>query len=482
MCSIFGAIGQQFHTLLDMKEFNQILAHIIKKSHARGRDGFGYRGMVQRELVEYKDPSRSHRVNFDDIPQFDYYPDRESSICLIGNYRAEPTTEFVKDKREEDQQPYTVGKWSIVHNGTIANDSLLRTHQYPSTVDSAAIIEKLTAQGLLFNDHSTHMTEFIRTIKALKGSFAILAMHDDFPDQMLVATNYRPIWYVEERGNVFFASAKEYFPDYLTPKALPPYTVASFVLSQGVVDVKAGPSFELFHGWVDVKTVSLYKELPDQPKALVIASGGLDSTVVASECLQQGMDVELIHFTYGCRAEEKEIASVGAIAHYIDVPLKLFPLNIYDPKDSRLFDKDSEIAGGQEGAEFAHEWVPARNLVMLSVATAYAEANGFNYIVLGNNLEEAGAYPDNEPEFVRRFNEVLPFAVGDGKRLEVLMPVGDLMKHEIVARGHAMGAPLHLTWSCYRNGEKHCGQCGPCYMRRKAFKINKLKEVILYER
>ena len=117
---------------------------------------------------------------------------------------------------------------------------------------------------------------------------------------------------------------------------------------------------------------------------------------------------------------------------------------------------------------------------MLSLATAYAEAKGYDKLILGNNLEEAGAYPDNEPEFIARFNDLLPFAIGDGKRLQVLMPVGNLMKHEIVALGHRLGAPMHLTWSCYRNGPVHCGTCGPCYMRRKAFEINKLPEVIPY--
>jgi 7-cyano-7-deazaguanine synthase len=118
---------------------------------------------------------------------------------------------------------------------------------------------------------------------------------------------------------------------------------------------------------------------------------------------------------------------------------------------------------------------------MLSVATAFAEAKGFDVIVLGNNMEEAGAYPDNEPEFIRRFNEVLPFAVGANKQVRVIMPVGDLMKHEIVKMGFENGAPMELTWSCYKNGNKHCGKCGPCFMRRTAFEINNINEVIEYE-
>ena len=91
-----------------------------------------------------------------------------------------------------------------------------------------------------------------------------------------------------------------------------------------------------------------------------------------------------------------------------------------------------------------------------------------------------GCLPGNGPGFINRFNDLLPFAVGDGKRVRVVMPVGNYMKHEIVAIGHEVGAPLHLTWSCYRAGPIHCGTCGPCYMRRTAFEINKLPEVIQY--
>ncbi len=193
------------------------------------------------------------------------------------------------------------------------------------------------------------------------------------------------------------------------------------------------------------------------------------------------MSIHLIHFLYGSRAEGPEVESVKKVAEYLNAELTLFPMNVYSKGDSPLLDPDSKVSGGEAGAEFAHEWVPARNLLLLSVATAFAEARGIDTIVLGNNLEEAGAYPDNEPEFIAKFNDLLPFAVGDGKRMQVIMPVGILMKHEIVALGKQVGAPMHLTWSCYRAGEVHCGTCGPCYMRRKAFEINNLPEVISYK-
>lgn len=215
-------------------------------------------------------------------------------------------------------------------------------------------------------------------------------------------------------------------------------------------------------------------------KALVICSGGLDSVVSAAWAVKQGYEVSLIHFLYGSRAQQPEVNAISAVAEALGVAYTLFPLDIYDQKDSPLLDPNAELAGGEAGAEFASEWVPARNLVLMSVATAYAEARGIETLVLGNNLEEAGAYPDNEPEFVNKFNDMLPFAVGANNKMKVVMPVGNLMKHEIVALGQQLDAPMHLTWSCYRAGSLHCGKCGPCYMRRTAFEINGLPEVIKY--
>ena len=221
-------------------------------------------------------------------------------------------------------------------------------------------------------------------------------------------------------------------------------------------------------------------------KALIICSGGMDSVVAATKMKDDGYEIELIHFRYGSRAEGPETKAVKDVARYLEVPVHIVPMNIYDPKDSPLLQHDSKIAGGEAGAEFAHEWVPARNLVMLAMATAFAEARGIGYIVLGNNLEEAGAYPDNEPEFINRFNDLLPFAVGDGKRVKVVMPVGNYMKHEIVAIGHEVGViPPQLTWSAGANqgaGIQSTAERGSFVTccTESAFEINKLPEVIQY--
>jgi 7-cyano-7-deazaguanine synthase len=145
---------------------------------------------------------------------------------------------------------------------------------------------------------------------------------------------------------------------------------------------------------------------------------------------------------------------------------------------SPLFDPGAAISGPITGAEFAKEWVPARNLLMIAHAVAFAEANGFGSVVLGNNLEEAGAYPDNEEEFTHLLDQTLDYAVAADHRVRLEAPVGHLMKHEIVAEGQRIGVPWHLTWSCYRGGSQHCGRCGPCFMRREAFRRNGMDDPV----
>ena len=455
MCSIVGALLRDIASYQKVFAVNSILKHIWQKSHERGRDGRGFVITTDHgEPLAYRDITRSDGTG-SEVPSLSTNLCRNASI--IGNLRAEPTTEFVSEKRMSDQQPYTAGEWSIVHNGTIANDRKLRTRTLATEIDSAAIAEQLEGLPAAFDS-------FVKVVKGLKGSYAILATHSDHPGWMYVAANYRPIWYIETEFGLFFASSRDYLPDIYAPRMVPPYTAIFFA------------------GGAIAASESLLQSQPEGEKALVVCSGGLDSVVSAAYAKHTlGMDLHLIHFLYGSRAEGPEVEAVQKVADYLGAELTLFNLPVYSKGDSPLLDPDSKVAGGEEGAEFAHEWVPARNLLLLSVATAFAEARGIDTIVLGNNLEEAGAYPDNEPEFIARFNDLLPFAVGDGKRMRVIMPVGNLMKHEIVALGAEIGAPMHLTWSCYRAGEVHCGTCGPCYMRRKAFQINNIPEVISYK-
>lgn len=215
-------------------------------------------------------------------------------------------------------------------------------------------------------------------------------------------------------------------------------------------------------------------------RCVVICSGGLDSTTAAAHArFIDGFSPVLLHFRYGCRAEAREVDAVKQVAEYLGGECILSDLLwLREIGGSVLTRPGSEIAGPKEGAEYPHEWVPARNFVMLAHAAAFCDAHGIGDIYMGLNLEEGAVYPDNTVEFYERLNGVLPLATL--ARPVIRMPLARMMKWQIVQHALRIGAPIHLAWSCYREGPLHCGQCGPCYMRRTAHAMIGVADSIEY--
>jgi 7-cyano-7-deazaguanine synthase len=188
----------------------------------------------------------------------------------------------------------------------------------------------------------------------------------------------------------------------------------------------------------------------------------------------------LLHFRYGCRAEAREVEAVRNIANALESPYEFADLTWLNKLGgSRLTDPSSPIAGPLEGAEYPHEWVPARNLVMIAHTAALCDARGIEEIYMGLNLEESAVYPDNTVEFYERLNGVLPLATL--VRPVIRMPLARMMKWQIVRHAQAINAPIHLAWSCYRGGRRHCGHCGPCFMRRTAHAMVGVEDLVEYE-
>ena len=351
--------------------------------------------------------------------------------AVIGSWRATPTTEL------QNVSPPPYG--GIVHNGTIANDRELGN--LPENVDSFIL------QSVL--DRSS-VYKLADSLSKIKGSYALAIVA---PDTVYLAANYKPIHYSSIGTNIYFSSMERHLlpemPRYSRPQALTPYSAINLVTGE---------------------TAQLARERSD--KVLVIASSGLDSTTAAYLLRAQNLDVTLLHFTYGCHAGKAEERRIHKIAAHLNAKCVVLPLDYSLSGGGSPLLTDNPISDGISGAEFANEWVPARNLLMIATAVAYAEANGFGAIALGNNLEEAGAYPDNEEQFTHLLDTALDYAVSDGRQVRLLSPVGHLMKHEIVKFGLTLGVPFEHTWSCYRGGETHCGRCGPCTMRALAFERN----------
>lgn len=358
----------------------------------------------------------------------------------ICNHRAVPTTEL---ENSEYNQPF--GKdYKIVHNGTISNDKQLGNE---GNIDSSILAKVLDFDSL---------DNFTKSLQKVVGSYALAVLKPN--GTFYLACNYKPIFYgFSEKGDFYFSSYKHHLEGLENVKKMDPYsTLDTETMKKGVIPRKI------------------------HDRAVVICSGGLDSTAVASYVRATHKDMILLHFQYGCLAETKEVQCIKKLAEDFNCDYKFMPLN-YDFSHCRLLGSGEDIAEGESGAEYAHEWVPARNLVLMSMAVAFAEANNYSYIYLGTNLEEGGAYPDNEEQFIRDFNSCLYGAVQNGNYVEIRTPVGNLMKHEIVKFGNKYNAPFEHTWSCYRNGDKPCGHCGPCYMRKVAFERNGLVDPLLKE-
>lgn len=369
--------------------------------------------------------------------QLERYPLPGGMIAYLGNHRATPTTELEKGPL----QPYD----GMVHNGTIANDVELGA--LPGEIDSQVLARVLDRSSL----------QALRTsLERVVGSYAFAVQSDE---TVYLGCNYKPVWYYRTRyGATFFSSLARHLQDVVVPGQapvqLPPYSV---------MDLR---TFE---------TLPLPRQ--ESGKVVVVASSGLDSTTGAYLLKQQGYEVTLLHFRYGCRAEDREAQRVDRIGRALGAPVRFLDLTGYDQSASPLMQGSSTaIFEGVGGAEYAHEWVPARNLLMFANAVAFAEAHGHSAVALGNNLEESGAYPDNEEQMFLHLQDAAHYAVQNGRSMRVLLPVGHLMKHEIVREGLKLGVPYELTWSCYKGGERHCGTCGPCIMRRIAFERNGAKD------
>ena len=221
---------------------------------------------------------------------------------------------------------------------------------------------------------------------------------------------------------------------------------------------------------------------------MCVCSGGIDSTVAATIASREGYELYVLHVSYGQRAELREREAVKRISAYLGAAdLKFTTIDmIKELGGSALTDYRKVVPAGEEVKLDKNEtpptWVPCRNLVLLSLASAYAEVISADSIFVGFNAEEAKSYPDNSKEFVERYNVVLEKAVASfSTPPEVRAPLVDLLKPEIIKKGIEVGAPLKFTYSCYLGGEKHCGLCESCQHRRRGFRNAGVEDPTEYE-
>lgn len=222
-------------------------------------------------------------------------------------------------------------------------------------------------------------------------------------------------------------------------------------------------------------------------KAISVLSGGLDCTV-ATSVFSKDHEIYAITFNYGQKAFQRELQASKEICNkmnwtheVIDLPwlaeISNSSLNT-DEDIPELKEEDlDDLNKSQESA--INVWVPARNTVFTSIALSYAESIGADAIIVGWNGEEGATFPDNSKEYMEKFNELID--VGSPEKIKIEAPLIDLNKEEIVTLGLEFGAPMELSYSCYKGEEKQCGVCESCMRRKRAFKNLGIKDKSEYE-
>lgn len=203
-------------------------------------------------------------------------------------------------------------------------------------------------------------------------------------------------------------------------------------------------------------------------KALLIYSGGMDSTTLLHEYKD---DISLaVTFTYGARQDREQLRCARLNCETLGIEHLVIPLDFM----GRYF-RSSILEGGEDVPHGNYDEknmkstvVPFRNGIMLSVAVGLAESRGLDTVLLANHGGDHAIYPDCRPEFIRAIDAAAQ--AGTYVHVRILSPYCDITKRDIALRGKELGVPFQDTYSCYEGRERHCGECGTCRERKEALR------------
>lgn len=221
-------------------------------------------------------------------------------------------------------------------------------------------------------------------------------------------------------------------------------------------------------------------------RSVVLLSGGLDSTVTLAKALADGKEVAALSFRYGQR-HTRELESAAEVCRHYNVEHIVMDMDLSIFR-SALTRSDMDVPADRDDSKMSSEipdtYVPARNIIMMSIAAGLCESIDADSIYIGANAVDYSGYPDCRPEFFEQFQKMI--AVGtkagvEGYPISIETPILDMSKKEIVQLGMDLKAPLELTWSCYNGGAKACGRCDSCKLRLKGFKDAGTSDPIEYE-
>ncbi|MDY0322207.1 MAG: 7-cyano-7-deazaguanine synthase QueC [Arcobacteraceae bacterium] len=219
-------------------------------------------------------------------------------------------------------------------------------------------------------------------------------------------------------------------------------------------------------------------------KAICILSGGMDSTLASFIAQQNGYEVVALHFNYGQRTQDRELKAFRDICDALNVGAK-YEIDIPFFKTigvSALTDEAIEVPTDGIKPGVPVTYVPFRNGIFLSIATAVAEKEGAEAIFIGVVEEDSSGYPDCTDEFITSMTKTINLGTKEETKLNILTPLVHLSKAQIVSKALELKVPLELTWSCYKNSKEACGVCDSCRLRLKGFEEAGQTDKIPYEK
>jgi len=226
-------------------------------------------------------------------------------------------------------------------------------------------------------------------------------------------------------------------------------------------------------------------------QAVVLLSGGMDSCVSMAIARERhgAENVAALHAGYGQRTQARERRAFDEIAEFYGIDERLVvQLDHFRAiggsalTDRRIAVPEGDLSAPSAGGNIPVTYVPFRNAHFLSVAVSWAEAIGAHAVYIGAVAEDSSGYPDCRPEYYRAFQELVHVGTRPETQIEIVTPVITLRKSEIIRRGVELGAPLHLTWSCYQSEDAACGACDSCLLRLRAFAEAGVEDPIPYRR
>jgi 7-cyano-7-deazaguanine synthase len=224
---------------------------------------------------------------------------------------------------------------------------------------------------------------------------------------------------------------------------------------------------------IETEELETFVEDAGPQLAICLVSGGMDSCVTAAIANEENDELAFLHVSYGQRTEKREREAFEALADHFNVKTRLVISLEHLTKiggSSLTDDRIPVTTANLSASGIPSSYVPFRNAHLLAAAVSWGEVINANAIYIGAVAEDSSGYPDCRPEFYDAFQHVLDIGTKPETRITIETPVIAMRKSEIVRRGIELGAPLHLTWSCYKESESACGNCDSCALRLRAFR------------